>query len=173
MLTATTIWVVDSKSSSKLWLLSDCYSFLFAVLYDGTMILFEGKRIWNAIRWQICKSIDLQISIYSTAFIIHFLYKYQITGIFSCLFFPLFQWLWRSQLQAFKSHFKFGKRLLKLLKITKFRKGDISSQIFIINSFLSLYNLQSTSRYAFCQFSLWLAGLHPLMLLGSMANIPA
>ena len=43
-MTATTIWVVDSKSSSEKRLLSDCCSFIFAVLYDGTMILFEARE---------------------------------------------------------------------------------------------------------------------------------
>jgi hypothetical protein len=36
--------VVDSKSSSEKRLLSDCCSFIFAVLYDGTMILFEARE---------------------------------------------------------------------------------------------------------------------------------
>ena len=134
------------------------------------MILFEGKRISTGF---VDKSVSRSIFIYSTAFENHF-YTVIKSLIFSHVSFLLY-------FSGFEDlHCKLSnrisnseKRLKKLLKTTKFRKGDISLQIFIINSFLSLYYLQSTSRYAFCQFSLWLAGLHPLMLLGSMAKIPA
>ena len=65
------------------------------------------------------------------------------------------------------------KRLHKLLKMSKFRKGGISLKVYIIKWFLSSCYFQSTSRYAFYQFSLFAGGLYPLMPWGSMTKMAA
>ena len=133
------------------------------------MILFEGKRIYTEF---VDKSVSRSISCIPT-FINHFYTDIEslVFSHFSSSFFFSGSEDLNCKLSNRISNSE--KRLLKLQKITKFRKGDISLQIYIINSFLSLYYFQSTSRYALCQFSLWLAGLHLLMLLGSMAKFSA